>query len=363
MAEKITETKQNKKKSRAVKIIKICGIGLLYCILLLMLLNALLCIFAKNYYPTFGKNRLFAIVSDSMEPEIPTGNMIVCRVPDSENEIEVGTVITYEYTQNKIKTLITHRVTAVHRNDRTGEVSYTTRGDNAPSADAVRPKYSDVVGIYTGQKCAVLGYIVGFLQSTEGAIALIITGLIAAFTMIMVWYVNKVQVWRNSALSALEKVRSVLTYAQIEELKTIADVVGIVTKDPEDNRELKRKDKKLEWFLITGSLPKRPYRDDLCPTDDMSSNIEEKIKYLHYGDDDPEVGGFEEEVIESEEPAAIAELDGEALSDEIGEDEEELTDYADEDFGEIDGEPEEDGSDEDFDGDDGSEDDYTDGES
>ncbi|MCM1441621.1 MAG: hypothetical protein NC131_20800 [Roseburia sp.] len=191
-------------------------------------------------------------------------------------------MITYEVKQGKSVTLITHRVVRINVNQTTGAVTYTTRGDNAPSDDGVHPSFTDIVGIYTGKSCAVMGYIVGFLQSTEGAVALIIIVLIFIFAFIMISYINRVKIWRNSALSALNKIRRVLSGAQVEELKTIADIVGIINKEPETKQELKRKDRKLEWFLITGALPMRPYNDDLCPTDAMSNNIEEKIPYLCY---------------------------------------------------------------------------------
>ncbi|MCM1441620.1 MAG: hypothetical protein NC131_20795 [Roseburia sp.] len=80
MPQENTDT-QNGKKERAVKIIKLTGFILLCCIFVLLLVNAMLNIFLKSYYPTYGDKRLFAIVSDSMEPEIPTGHLIVCRVP------------------------------------------------------------------------------------------------------------------------------------------------------------------------------------------------------------------------------------------------------------------------------------------
>ncbi len=279
---KTADADNSEKRQKTVKVFKLIGFIALSCIFCVLLVNAMLNIFVKDYYPSFGKNRLFAVVTDSMEPEIPTGHLIVCRIPNGSDEIKIGTVITFKSNLRGNSVLITHRVKAIHVNEKTGAITYTTRGDNAPADDGVRPAFEDVVGIYTGKSCSVLGYAVGFLQSTEGAVTLIITVMIFIFTVVMISYINHVRVWRNSALSALNKIRSVLSKAQIEELKTIADIVGIINKDPETKKELKRKDKKLEWFLITGALPKRPYKDDLCPTDAMSVNVEEMIPYLRY---------------------------------------------------------------------------------
>ena len=264
--------KTGKSKSKTVlSILRISGFAVLLAILAGLLINSLLCVFVPHYYPTFGQYRLFAIVSDSMEPEIPTGNMIVGRVPKSQDEIAEGTVITYEMKSGNTTYLITHRVQSVRLDPETGEEIYTTKGDNADRADTYHPTFSEVVGIYTGNRCGFFGYLFGFLQSSQGAIALILIALIIALTVIIVHFVNLVTVWRKIALDALKKSGHILSETQIEQLGTIADVIGIVSKDPLDKRDVKRKDKKLNWFLKTGTLPGRPYNDDF----DDSAAVEE----------------------------------------------------------------------------------------
>ena len=267
MAEEINNNVNKGKKRTALKILRWVGFIFLLVLTVVLTVNSLLCVFVKHYYPTFGKYRLFAIVSDSMEPEIPTGDMIVGRVPDSESDIEVGTVITYELTQGNSITLITHRVISIGVNA-DGETVYATRGDNAGGVDAYRPVFKDVVGIYTGNKCGFFGYFFGFLQSSAGAIALIIILLIIALTWIIIYFVNLVSIWRKIAVTALKKSGNVLADTRIDELETLADVIAIVAKEPETKLDMNRKDKKLRWFLRTGSLPKRPYRDDIF--DDMA---------------------------------------------------------------------------------------------
>lgn len=275
------EAKNKNGNKTALKVLRWVGFIFLLVLTIGLTVNALLSVFVKHYYPTFGQYRLFAIVSDSMEPEIPTGNMIVGKVPDSEAEIEVGTVITYELTQGNSIVLITHRVTAI-TTDADGNTRYTTRGDNANGTDAYRPVFGDVVGIYTGNKCGFFGYLFGFLQSSAGAIALIIILLIIALTWIIIYFIRLVQVWRTVALNALQKSRGILSETRIAELGTIADVIGIATKDPETKSELGYKDKKLNLFLKTGRLPGRPYRNEM--DDDMtflnSADVTETILRL-----------------------------------------------------------------------------------
>lgn len=262
MAQQLLQSPNKRKQKRAVRILKTLGVILAVAIFSALTLNSLLCIFSDGYYPTFGGYRLFAIVSDSMEPTIPTGNMIVGRVPSSADEIRVGDVITFEVRSGGSTALVTHRVTEVRVGDN-GAVSYTTKGDNAPRADTVHPSYSDVVGVFTGKKCGFFGYFFGFLQSPEGAIALIIAAFIIIITLIITRFVNLVTVWRKVALGALQKSGTILSKTNDDGLGTLADVIGIVSKEPTDKTDLRRKDKKLKWFIRTGSLPKRPYSDDI----------------------------------------------------------------------------------------------------
>lgn len=275
--------KDKNRRQKTKTVFGYIGFFLSLALLIGLTVNALLCIFAPHYYPTFGGYRLFSIVSDSMEPEIPKGHMIVGSVPKSEDEIGVGTVITYEWRQEGAKpVLITHRVIAVHVSEATGIVSYSTQGDNAGGVDAVRPAFSDVVGVYTGKSCAFFGYFFGFLQSSAGAIALIVILLIVVVTAIIIHFVNLVSMWRSVALGALKKSGYMLGETQNEGLGVIADVIGIVSKEPIDKADIRRKDKKLAWFIKTGRLPKRPYSDDL---DEKSAAAEDVIPALSVADD------------------------------------------------------------------------------
>lgn len=296
--------KQPKKHKKLRLIMRIIGYVVLFGLLAGLTVNALLCVFVDHYYPTFGNSRLFAIVSDSMEPEIPTGSMIVGRVPNSEADIEVGTVITFEVKQGNSVILVTHRVVEI-RTNAAGVVSYTTRGDNTQANDSVNPTFEDVVGIYTGNRCGVFGYIFGFLQSTQGAIALIIIALIVAATFIIVHFVNLVTMWRSIALSALKKSGNILTETQVEQLGVIADVIGIVSKEPLDKQDILRKDKKLKWFIKTGRLPRRPYNNDF---DENAVSENEELPPLRLVEAEPSVSAETAEI--GEETAVAAEEEG-----------------------------------------------------
>lgn len=254
-------TPTDKKKSGGTKkILGICGIVVLLIILTVLVVNALLALFMPHYYPTFGKYRLFAIVTDSMEPEIPTGHMIVSEVPKGEDSIKVGDVITYELTDaNGNITLITHRVVEVRTNSATGGRIYVTRGDNAPAADSVRPEFSDVVGVYTGSHCAFFGSFFAFLQSELGAMAL----FFIIFIVVIAWTItaayNRMEKRRRLENAALKKSADELStvnlrYDNIREITAVMDVLGMVTSEAKSRAEAQETERRLTEFVNAESI-------------------------------------------------------------------------------------------------------------
>ncbi len=259
-----------KKPNRAVKVLKYTGIGVLLAILALLVVNAMLSVFMPHYYPTFGGYRLISIISDSMEPTIPTGHMIVVKKPESEEKdnIQAGAVITFEIADEDGNIqLFTHRVVAVTKNPNTGETSYITKGDNKKitTNDKFRPDYSDVVGIYTGRHCAFFGYLFGFLQSTWGAILLILILFVIVVAWIVMAYVKrneKRKQLENAALkkSAHELSNVNLRYDNIREITAVMDVLSMVTEEPKSRAESKDIQMRLGEFIDAESieLPQTP---------------------------------------------------------------------------------------------------------
>lgn len=203
MAEKVKIHKQKSKWRTAFKITGICGYVVLLLIVILLTVNSLLSIFLDNYYPTFGSYRLFAITTDSMAPEIPTGDIIIGSVPENESDIEVGMVITYESRQGESIELVTNRVTEINVSE-AGVTSYIMHGANAQVTDSINPTFDDVVGVYTGNKCGLLGYVFGFSETILGAVTLISILFILIISAVLVYFINLVKIWRKLALTAIK---------------------------------------------------------------------------------------------------------------------------------------------------------------
>lgn len=258
-------SKEEKKHSSAGKALGIVGATILTLIVVVLLVNAMLSIFMPHYYPTYGGYRLFAVVTDSMEPTIPTGNMIVDKMPTSAAEIEVGTVITFEIKDANGNTIVnTHRVSRIETTS-DGRTLYITRGDNVDNDDSIFPEYEDIIGVWTGKQCGVFGYFFGFMQSTGGAIVL----FIALFFAIVIWinfaYIDRMEKRRKRENAALKKSEQALSgvnlrYDNIREITAVMDVLDMVTDETESISERKEIEKRLDAFIEADNieLPQTP---------------------------------------------------------------------------------------------------------
>lgn len=265
--------KNTKKRKGAARVFAVIGIALLTVLIFALTVNALLSAFADSYYPTFGDRRLFSVTSDSMDPEIPKGYMIAAKIPTDTGEIRPstsreskdGTVITYKFkTADGETVLITHRVVEVI-SDANGETVYTTRGDNAAEDDPYKPKWRDVVGIYTGRKCAFFGSLFGFLKTGFGiSLLLFLLASLAAALFVGKYYAKY---GRRKALetAALKKGTQALSnvslrYDNVHEITAVMDVLGMVTEQPKTRSESKRVAERLNEFIgaTNFELPQTP---------------------------------------------------------------------------------------------------------
>lgn len=262
-----------KKKSRAGRVVGIITTLILLILLALLLTNSILTLFMPHYYPTFGNKRLFAVVTDSMEPEIPTGSMIVDTVPASADDIQIGSVITFEVidSKGKVAEVLTHRVVAFGTQEDAG--LYLTKGDNAEGQDDFHPSFENIIGVYTGNKCAFLGAFFGWLHSTSGMtwLFIIIAFIIIGWGVIAaVAHIDKRRQKENAALkrSAQELSNVNLRYDNIREITAVLDVLDMVTDNTENRNRRKEIDKRLDDFIAaeTIELPQTPETAALLDT-------------------------------------------------------------------------------------------------
>ncbi len=149
-----------------MKVIKICNkIGYI-------LIGLLLVVLAAVKIPELFSCQTFAILSGSMEPEIPTGSVVYVRSAAFE-ELTQGDCITFRLGTDTQLTA-THRIISI---DQTAK-EITTKGDANLSEDVMKVRENMLIGKVV-HSLPVVGYGAWFLQSTAGIIYCIVAFLLA----------------------------------------------------------------------------------------------------------------------------------------------------------------------------------------
>lgn len=103
--------------------------------------------------------QVYAIVSASMEPAIPTGSVVFVQTVTAPQELTAGTVIAFV----RDGTTVVHRVVE----NRTVEGEFVTQGDANAEPDALTVAYSEVVGTVAGH-LPLVGLYAGALSTWTG---------------------------------------------------------------------------------------------------------------------------------------------------------------------------------------------------
>jgi len=84
----------------------------------------------------------FIVMTGSMEPNLKIGDMVIIKKISSQNEIQVGDIITYSLENGK--DTVTHRVINIVKED--GNIFYQTKGDNNNSPDSNLVSFDKILG-------------------------------------------------------------------------------------------------------------------------------------------------------------------------------------------------------------------------
>lgn len=141
---------KKEKKSAGHRILNILGIVLLALFTPVLAVN--LYLIAESYIHPDDVPALFGVtpmivVTDSMNPTIAAGDMIVDRKIPAEEICEGDIISFFDPLKAKNTSVITHRVTEV-RKAADGSISFKTKGDGNNTADEVPVPAEKVVGVY-----------------------------------------------------------------------------------------------------------------------------------------------------------------------------------------------------------------------
>ena len=113
------------------------------------------------------------VLTDSMYPDIKSGDLIICKTIDAE-EVRTGDVISFFDPAGSGTSIVTHRVVEV-KND--GGLSFTTKGDANNVADEMPVPAEKLVGVYK-TRIPGAGNIAMFMQTTPGLLVCVLLPLV-----------------------------------------------------------------------------------------------------------------------------------------------------------------------------------------
>lgn len=167
-----------KEKSSIIhKVLTIVGTVLCVILIPILIINLTLItksVVNKDEVPSVGGMLPLIVLTDSMVPEIYSGDLIICNTAEAD-EIEVNDVISFFDPAGNGTSIVTHRVVEIVEEN--GEIFFRTRGDNNNTEDKELVPAENLVGIYK-MRIAGAGNIAMFMQSTTGLIICVVLPII-----------------------------------------------------------------------------------------------------------------------------------------------------------------------------------------
>ncbi|MBR4061848.1 MAG: signal peptidase I [Clostridia bacterium] len=160
-----------KKKSGSNKALTVIGIVLCVILVPMLIVNCTLIIKSfinKDEVPDFGGLFPMIVLTDSMNPDIKSGDLIFCLTTPIE-DVEEGMVISFFDPAGNGNAVVTHEVIEKIVGD-DGTISFRTKGINNNTEDREPVLEENLIGRYTGVRIPYAGKVALFMQSTYGLI-------------------------------------------------------------------------------------------------------------------------------------------------------------------------------------------------
>ena len=166
------------KTSKSHKTLTIIGIVLCVILVPILLINVTLIIKSyvnKDEVPSVGGTFPMIVLTDSMYPDIKSGDLIICKEIDPE-EIEVGDVISFYDPAGNGTAVVTHKVIDILEEE--GKRSFRTKGINNNTEDKLPVSADKVIAEYSGIRIPAAGNVAIFMQTTAGLIICVIVPIV-----------------------------------------------------------------------------------------------------------------------------------------------------------------------------------------
>ncbi len=165
---------QKEPKSASQKAKTIIGIVLCAILLPILILNVTLIIRSYTHsdeIPSIGGIFPLIVLTDSMYPEIESGDLIICHTIAAE-DVKVGDIICFFDPMGKGTNTVTHRVVEITETEE-GELAFVTKGDFNNTNDLEPAPASKLVGVYQ-RRLPGFGNVAMFMQTTTGLIVCVV---------------------------------------------------------------------------------------------------------------------------------------------------------------------------------------------
>ena len=170
----------NKKQNATAsnKVLTIIGIVLCVILVPILIVNCTLLLKSfvnKDEVPDFGGVMPLIVLTDSMYPDIKSGDLIICKTVDVET-IEVDDVISFYDPAGNGVSVVTHKVIEIVTED--GQLAFRTKGINNNTEDRLLVPADKVIAEYTGVRIPGAGNVAIFMQSTAGLIVCVVLPIV-----------------------------------------------------------------------------------------------------------------------------------------------------------------------------------------
>ena len=164
--------------SRKQTILTVIGIVLCVILIPILIVNCTLIIKSfinKDEVPDFGGVLPLIVLTDSMYPDIKSGDLIFCKTVDAK-DVKVGDVISFFDPAGNGTAVVTHKVIEVIEKD--GTRSFRTKGINNNTEDREPVPAENLVGKYTGVRMGCAGKVALFMQTTAGLVVCVVVPIV-----------------------------------------------------------------------------------------------------------------------------------------------------------------------------------------
>ncbi|MBR2590193.1 MAG: signal peptidase I [Clostridia bacterium] len=143
----------------------------------------------------------FSVQSNSMSPVFETGDLIVGKQVEPDQEYHVGDIITFwtsikDANDNDVSVLNTHRIVKITDRYNTGTIVYETKGDNNDIQDKDWVIADAIVSVWSkegaddGIKIEKLGSVLDYLRKPSGFFFAIVLPMIAFFIYELIRFIT-----------------------------------------------------------------------------------------------------------------------------------------------------------------------------